>query len=228
MILLLTEAPTILWDQQKGNNMIDFLKGIIVGAAVCAVALLYSDISEMKKDILKKPVNIVWPDNSIPEPELSFFPLPQSLPVIDEVNYNDENRKCLSLGVYFEARNQPVKGQLGVAYVTLNRVHDKRFPDTICGVVKQGKYKNGEPARDQCQFSFWCDGVIDIPKNMTAWDNARKIANHALDHYTKSYQDVTHGALYYHATYVKPDWSRFNLEHSVTIGNHIFYRTKDE
>ena len=41
MILLLTEAPTILWDQQKGNNMIDFLKGIIVGAAVCAVALLY-------------------------------------------------------------------------------------------------------------------------------------------------------------------------------------------
>ena len=42
---------------------------------------------------------------------------------------------CLAKNVYFEARNQPLAGQLAVVSVTINRVNDKRFPNTICGVV---------------------------------------------------------------------------------------------
>ena len=155
-----------------------------------------------------------------------YVMLPRNSLVIDEVNYNDEHRECLALNVYFEARNQSIMGQMAVAHVTLNRVYDKRFPKTICGVVKQGKYYGNSPRRDKCQFSFWCDGRSDKPKNIPAWNNAKKIANHVLNNHSKTNQDVTHGALYYHATYVKPDWSKFNLEHSITIGDHIFYRTK--
>ena len=45
---------------------------------------------------------------------------------------------CLALNVYHEARDQPVYGMQAVAEVVLNRVHDRRFPDTVCEVVKQG------------------------------------------------------------------------------------------
>jgi len=159
---------------------------------------------------------------------ISYSALQKNLPRIGEINYGDEHRKCLALNVYFEARNQPIRGQMAVAYVTLNRVNDMRFPKTICEVVKQGKYYGNSPRRDKCQFSFWCDGRSDKPKNITAWNNARKIADRVLNNYGKPKKDMTRGALYYHANYVKPDWSKFNLEHSVTIGSHIFYKVKGE
>ena len=47
---------------------------------------------------------------------------------------------CLALNLYYEARDQPVVGQLAVGFSTMNRVSDKRYPDTVCGVVKQAKY----------------------------------------------------------------------------------------
>ena len=45
---------------------------------------------------------------------------------------------CLAQNVYFEARNQPLAGQMAVISVTVNRVNDGRFPNTICGVVYEG------------------------------------------------------------------------------------------
>ena len=45
---------------------------------------------------------------------------------------------CLADNVYFEARNQGTAGWSAVISVTLNRVKDKRFPNTVCEVVKQG------------------------------------------------------------------------------------------
>ena len=49
-----------------------------------------------------------------------------------------KQRECLARNIYFEARNEPFAGQFAVAMVTLNRVHDKQFPNTICKVVYQG------------------------------------------------------------------------------------------
>ena len=70
-----------------------------------------------------------------------------------------ENRKkqltCLAKNIYFEARNEPFAGQFAVALVTLNRVSDTTFPDTICKVVNQGIHTaDGFPKRDRCQFSW--------------------------------------------------------------------------
>ena len=76
---------------------------------------------------------------------------------------------CLSLNVYFEARNQPVAGQVAVAQVTMNRVADPRYPDTVCEVVYDHK-----------QFSWYWDGKSDRPVEEEAWEQAQLIASAVL------------------------------------------------
>ncbi len=129
----------------------------------------------------------------------------------------DESLRCLALNVYHEARSEPEIGQLAVAAVTLNRVSSEAFPDSVCEVVKQGGQQ-----RNRCQFSWWCDGKSDRPTETEAWKNARRISRLVLLGLT---EDPTDEALYYHATYVKPRWSR-NLERTARIDQHVFYRPK--
>ena len=80
-----------------------------------------------------------------------------------------KQHECLARNIYFEARNEPFAGQFAVAMVTLNRVYDKQFPNSICEVVYQGlHYSSGHPKRDRCQFSWYCDGKVDDVKNKRA------------------------------------------------------------
>lgn len=44
---------------------------------------------------------------------------------------------CMSSVIHHEARGEPYAGKVAVASVVLNRKDDPRFPNTICGVVKQ-------------------------------------------------------------------------------------------
>ena len=76
----------------------------------------------------------------------------------------DTEISCMADNIYFEARNQGTAGWSAVASVTLNRVKDKRFPNTVCEVVKQGptreswkKDGNYYPLKHRCQFSWYCD-----------------------------------------------------------------------
>ena len=78
-----------------------------------------------------------------------------------EVKYDISSIKCLTDNMYHEARDQGTAGLLAVSSVVLNRVKDRRFPNTICEVVKQGPMreswkKNGKflPIRNKCQFSW--------------------------------------------------------------------------
>jgi len=125
---------------------------------------------------------------------------------------------CLATNIYFEARGEPVVGQIAVAMVTINRVKDGRFADTICGVVYQGKTNSkGKPIHGRCQFSWYCDNISDkIPKDSPEMRLATFIAFRAL---TDSFDDVTAGALYFH-TKNKPIYS----ENFIEIGNHVFFR----
>ncbi len=122
--------------------------------------------------------------------------------------------ECLALNVYFEARSEPERGQLAVAHVVMNRVDDPRFPGSVCGTIRQG----GE-TRNKCQFSWWCDGRSDRPRNGQAWKRARTIAQ---DVYFDQAADPTRGALWYHAHYVAPKWSRSLIQGPI-IGQHVFY-----
>ena len=120
------------------------------------------------------------------------------------------------MNIYWEARSEPVDGQIAVAAVTLNRVRDNRFPDEICDVVYQG----GETRRHRCQFSWWCDGKRDEPLETEAWLRANMLAR--LVH-AGIVSDPTEGALWYHADYVDPFWADAKVK-ITKIGRHIFYQ----
>lgn len=131
--------------------------------------------------------------------------------------YSAAERRCLAVGVYFEARGEPVKGQQAVAQVIINRVKNPAYPGSICGVVYQNKWK-----RNRCQFSFACDGIRDKIRSPKHWEIASKVADDAIDGrvFLKSVGSSSH----YHADYVRPRWRR-NMKRLVKIGRHIFYRT---
>ena len=142
-----------------------------------------------------------------------------------------ENRKkqltCLATNIYFEARNEPFAGQFAVALVTLNRVNDSAFPNTICDVVYQGIHtSDGFPKRDRCQFSWYCDGASDEVRNPEAYKVTLKTANLAMLQYDKIKSeglDFTEGARYYHTYEISPRWST-QYPKVGRIGDHIFYR----
>jgi spore germination cell wall hydrolase CwlJ-like protein len=125
-------------------------------------------------------------------------------------------RDCLAEAVYFEARSEPRAGRLAVAHVVMNRVGSDRYADDVCQVIRQGE----QYGRGKCQFSWRCDGLADIPRNMTAWADARAVAEEVLE---GGSPDLTHGALFYHATSVKPAWAP-RLRRTARIGQHIYYR----
>ncbi|NVO54857.1 cell wall hydrolase [Rhodobacteraceae bacterium B1Z28] len=127
----------------------------------------------------------------------------------------DENWKCLSEALYFEARGESVRGQFAVAEVILNRVKSSRFPGSLCGVIRQGTGK-----KYQCQFTYTCDGHKEVIHEKKAFERVSKVARAAIDGIAK---DLTEGATHYHTTAVRPSWSRV-YKQTARIGVHIFYR----
>lgn len=129
---------------------------------------------------------------------------------------------CLALNIYYESRGSNLADQAAVANVVINRTNDRRYPDTICGVVKQGKKdKSGNMIRNQCQFSWYCDGKSDNPTNIDAWVNAQMIAWNMIEN--GQFRGLAEGATHYHADYVNPKWAKeFTLVGR--IGEHVFYR----
>jgi spore germination cell wall hydrolase CwlJ-like protein len=116
---------------------------------------------------------------------------------------------CLASAIYFEARGEPIEGQLAVAEVVLNRTRSGRYPTTICEVVRQ-------PA----QFSFVRRGVIPrADPNCEHWRRAIAIARIAESRATRL---LPENVLWYHANYVSPGWGR-RLARTTRIGAHIFY-----
>ena len=142
--------------------------------------------------------------------------------------FAEQQVKCLAMNMYHEARGQGTAGQLAVSAVVLNRVNDKRFPDTICEVIKQGPTKeswkkNGRyyPIKHRCQFSWYCDGKHDTPTDSETWMDSIVLAYRLL-HFDD--MDITEGSLWYHANYIdEPYWSS-ELTPTVIINNHIFYK----
>jgi len=143
------------------------------------------------------------------------------------VLFNAENEPevwCLAQNIYYEARGSNLADQAAVADVVLNRVNDERYPNTICEVVKQGEqHANGQMKRNRCQFSWYCDGKSDYPRDKDAWAKAQQTAY--MMFYYKDYRGITEGATHYHAHYVGPEWAR-DLQLIGRIGVHIFYRWK--
>lgn len=156
----------------------------------------------------------------------AFTTTSQSKPKFITIHYNDLTKDaklqvtCLADNIYHEAGIEPEVGKYAVAHVTMNRLKDERFPDTICGVVKERKRVSSIGNRTVvCQFSWYCLPVRHARDSET-YKEAMRIALFVYANY-EHLKDVTHGALFYHADYVQPNWK--NLVKVTTIGRHIFY-----
>jgi spore germination cell wall hydrolase CwlJ-like protein len=123
--------------------------------------------------------------------------------------------QCLTEALYFEARGESLSGAVAVAEVILNRVDSPGFPDSVCGVVRQG----GEGLHD-CQFTYRCDGRPEAIGEAAAWEAMGRVASYMLN---GAPRDLTGGATHYHTLAVNPSWaSRF--PRTATVGFHHFYR----
>lgn len=122
----------------------------------------------------------------------------------------DEQLRCLAGAVYFEARGEPLAGQLAVAEVIVNRAASGRFPASYCGVVTQ-----------RSQFSFVKGGRMPAaPTGSPVYQRAKAIAQIAhRDLWSSDAKD----ALFFHARHVSPAWSG-RKQAAARIHNHVFYR----
>ena len=130
----------------------------------------------------------------------------------------EKQEKCLANAVYFEARGEPVRGQIAVAQVVLNRVFSPFYPKTVCGVVYQNAHRHLA-----CQFTFACDGVPDVVTEPDAWLRAKRIAADMLD--GKLWMPEVAKSTHYHASWVHPDWVN-EMKRIYRLGVHTFYRPR--
>ena len=138
---------------------------------------------------------------------LTLGELVSDMPVDGELS---RDMRCLAQAIYFEARGEPLEGQLAVGRVVINRAESSAFPDDYCSVVTQ-----------RSQFSFVKGGSIPQPNTASAaWTRAVAVARIAHQELWDSPAD---DALYFHATYVKPRWAR-QKQARATLARHIFYR----
>ena len=126
-----------------------------------------------------------------------------------EVEYSlvdSSELECMSKNIYFEAALESTAGKMAVAQVTMNRVRSIKYPNTVCGVITQGKhYANGFPVRDKCSM----------------WRESQEVARDVL--MKPDLMDITDGATHYHADYIpSPRWADPRRK-TVEIDTHIFF-----
>ncbi len=130
----------------------------------------------------------------------------------------DDAITCLARSIYWETKGEEVAGMEAVASVVMNRLGQPGFPDTVCGVVKQGRETGS------CQFSWWCDGRADTVQEPQRYEIAKEVARKALN---GQLRDRTDGATYFHHERVTPAWAK-TFERTAAIGDHRFYKPAED
>jgi hypothetical protein len=155
---------------------------------------------------------VVQPLPAAPEPSVltEAGSLSELVGMVDSDAPMSDELHCLAGAVYFEARGEPLAGQLAVAQVIVNRTEDGRFPRSYCGVVRQ-----------KGQFSFMRGSAMpQIRDRSAAWARAVAIAQIA---HRGLWESEAGEAVFFHAKYVRPGWSRTKTR-LAQIDTHIFYR----
>ena len=159
-------------------------------------------------------------------PNVAAVPLPHPRPPLTPAQRlalqgqeYDKAEHCLAQAVYFEARNEPMRGQQAVAQVVLNRVFSPHYPKDVCSVVYQNAHRHLS-----CQFTFACDGKSEAIRERGAWARAHRIAKQTLE--AKIWLPEVAKATHYHAAYVRPNWIR-DMKVMVRHGLHTFYRPRN-
>jgi spore germination cell wall hydrolase CwlJ-like protein len=144
----------------------------------------------------------------------SLDPTPQ-LPELRVTYVDPKSLDCLAKTIYFEAKSEPLTGQIAVGHVVLNRTKDPRFPNTVCGVVTQTT--KGKTSWS-CQFHWYCDGKSDVIKDQKTYAKTLEVARLVL---TEATENPVGNCLFFHATYVKQQKKHYSTR--MKVGNHVFY-----
>ena len=164
------------------------------------------------------------------EPMISLEELENYDEIISS-NIEDPEVECIAKNMWFEARNEGTAGVYAVTNVVFNRMDSEKYPQTACDVIEQAKYstwwlkEKGKlvPIKNMCQFSWYCDGKSDeVSRKEGLYADLVNLANYMLVN-KSTILDITDGATFYHADYVKPKW-RLSKHRTVIIGRHIFYK----
>jgi spore germination cell wall hydrolase CwlJ-like protein len=123
------------------------------------------------------------------------------------VNHTDKDVECLTKNIYYEAGVENRTGKYAVAHVTVNRLHAKKWGNSLCKVVYAKK-----------QFSWTLNKKLPKP-NQQLWEESNQIA---LEVINGARIRGLENSLYYHADYVKPKWVSQD-QYQMTIGHHLFY-----
>jgi len=177
---------------------------------ITVVILLTTILAILLINNKQQDVNIVTKGStSLSEP--SYYSIDTITPKRDWCSRVASCRLLAEVG-YYEARGQSDMGVVATMYVVMNRVaSDGEFRKQ--NDIKTVVYKKH-------QFSYLLDGSMDKPVNYDQMDRMLVLAHDVLH---RNIGDVTNGAMYYHANYVSPRWSK-HYEYIVTIGDHIFYK----
>jgi N-acetylmuramoyl-L-alanine amidase len=207
-------APSPSWDVPVTTSFVDHESASIQGADLDLNPVDDGGVpvaAPAPTPAADSPVAAIIPESDADSTQASPAPrlLPELVADLASATTQGAEHECLAGAVYFEAKGEPLRGQLGVAEVVLNRSRSGRFPASLCGVVTQ-----------RGQFSFIRSGRFPpIARASAAWHRAVAIARIAMD-------DMADGpaprALFFHATRVSPGWH--GLTRIATIGNHVFYR----
>ena len=130
--------------------------------------------------------------------------------------------QCLARNVHYEARGESRRGQLAVAKVTLNRVESGLFPNSICGVVNEGK--NNDRGYYVCQFSWRCEPWTNPKRTFHNDHPSYQVALDAILSYDNLTM-VTEDTYWFHTPAVKPRW-RKHKQVLARVDGHIFYTNK--
>ena len=188
----------------------NLLKAFIAAAVTLLMIMewiILSDLGEVKEAVVET-------NEIVKEIQVTLHNTPYSL---------DNSYHCLASNIYWESRNQSLGGKLAVGQVVLNRVDNKRYPDTVCNVVKQTKYyPSGRIDLHDCQFSWYCDGKPDEPLEIEidVYEESFILAVKLLE---SRPIDFTAGSTHYHNTTVNPYWAD-SMERIIQVDDHIFYR----
>nr|WP_298411867.1 cell wall hydrolase [uncultured Halomonas sp.] len=185
---------------------------LLVNPAIAADQSRKADTAENKAEALEQRVASTHGNASSSAPEAITKSEAQAVdPAGDEPL--DDAITCLARTVYWETRGVGTEDMEAVANVVMNRLGQEGFPDTVCGIVRQG----GE--QGACQFSWWCDGRPDVAANEESYAIAKEIARKALN---RELADRTDGALYFHHRTVNPAWAA-EYTKTAEVGEFAFY-----
>jgi spore germination cell wall hydrolase CwlJ-like protein len=163
---------------------------------------------------------------------------------------SDRDVECLARNIFYESGGEPTEGKIAVGIVTVNRSQDPRFGQSVCEVVKartvvvkSREVKQTEMVKTGyfgppekvtttktvveqvpvCQFSWTCGGYAKKPKfDDERWVESQAIAQGIARGDYAEYRLKYGGAMYFHATAVRPVWAK-SKKFVTKTGHHLFY-----